>query len=178
MKGIYKITNVVDGKVYIGQTQNLINRKRNHFYWLGRNSHHNDHLQKTFNKYGKDKFIFEIIEETDDLDNKELYWLNENGGLNSNKTYNLKGPKTKEWSNYVKVKQSKSMLGENNPMWGKPTTTRKPILKLNKNGEIIKEYEFLTQVKEDGYNPSNVMYCANGIKGYKKSKGFYWKWKE
>jgi type I restriction enzyme S subunit len=42
----------------------------------------------------------------------------------------------------------------------------------------IKEYEFLDQVKEDGFNPSNVMYCANGVKGYKQSKGFYWKWKE
>jgi len=58
--------------------------------------------------------------------------------------------------------------GEKNPMWGKTHTQ-------NKNGEIIKEYEFLSQVKEDGYNPSNVMYCAN--KKSKYSYGFIWEWK-
>lgn len=257
MKGIYKITNTSNGKVYIGQTKNLINRKQSHFYWLERNEHHNQPLQKAYNKYGKENFTFEILEESEDLDNRELFWITEYGGVNSRLNYNLKDPLSKEWSNYVKVKQSKTMMGENNPNYGnkwteeqkekmskikrgktledligkekselakekmsksqkgrkhpeevkekirqanlgeknpfygqgykqlgeknpnynKPMPTRKPILKLNENGEIIKEYEFLAQVKEDGFNPSNVMYCANGVKGYNKSKGFYWKWK-
>ena len=257
MKGIYKIRNMINKKVYIGQTDRLNEREREHFYRLERCVHHNEHLQKSYNKYGKEVFKFEIIELTEDLDDRELYWLNEYGGLNSNNTYNFKDPKTKEWSEYTKVKQSKSMLGENNPNYGnkwseeqkeklskmkkgktledrigkeraelakqkmsksqkgrkhpeevkekirqanigennpaygkgdrqrgennpnynKPMPNRKPVLKLNKEGELIKEYEFLDQVKEDGFNPSNVMYCANGVKGYKQSKGFYWKWK-
>jgi hypothetical protein len=69
-------------------------------------------------------------------------------------------------------------IGENNPMWGKPASNRKSILQIDDNGNIIKEYESATQVKKDGFNIGNVCNCANGIKGYKKSKGFYWKWKE
>lgn len=214
--------------------------------------------QKAYNKHGEESFVFEILEETDDLDNREIYFINEYGGINSYLNYNLKNPLTNEFSDYVKVKQSKTMTGENNPnfgnkwtdemrqklsnskkgvtleerlgkekadlvkekmrqsqtgrvhpeevkekirqhnigeknpaygmgdrqrgeknpMFGKPAPNRKSILKLNENGEIVKEYEFLSQVKEDGFNPSNVMYCANGVKGYKKSKGFFWKWKE
>jgi hypothetical protein len=65
--------------------------------------------------------------------------------------------------------------GEKNPMFGKPNKNRKQILQFTKSGELIREFEFLNQVKELGYNPSNVMYCANNK--FKSSYGFIWKWK-
>lgn len=257
MKGVYKITNMVNKKVYIGQTDRLNEREREHFYRLERNEHHNQFLQKSYNKYGKENFIFEVLEESDNLNECELRWINSYGGINSELNYNLKDPTSKEWSNYVKVKQSKTMLGENNPnygnkwseeqkeklskikkgktledrigkeraelakqkmsnsqkgrkhseevkekirqynigeknpsygkgerqkgeknpMFGKPAPNRKKILKIDNDGNIIKEYESATQVKEDGFNIGNVCNCANGVKGYKKSKGYFWKWK-
>jgi group I intron endonuclease len=140
MKGIYKITNLINGKVYIGQSERLTEREREHFYRLGRGEHNNEHLQKAFNKYGKDKFIFEIIEETDDLDNRELYWLNEYGGLNSDKIYNLKDPLTKKWSDYVRVKKSKSIIGENNPNFGKKwTDEQKEKASKSKKGKTLEQ---------------------------------------
>ena len=118
MKGIYKITNQINNKVYIGQADKLDYRKQRHFYQLEQNKHHNEHLQRAFKKYGKYNFMFEIIEETNDLNNRELFWINEYGGVNSDLNYNLKDPLTMKWSEYVRVKQRKTMLGENNPNYG------------------------------------------------------------
>jgi group I intron endonuclease len=59
--GIYKIENILNGDMYIGQAAILENRERNHFYTLRKNTHRNRHLQRAFNKYGEDSFIFEIL---------------------------------------------------------------------------------------------------------------------
>lgn len=61
--GIYKITNVINGKFYIGSSGNLKNRCSIHFAHLRRNSHSNKHLQNSYNKYGENNFIFSIVEE-------------------------------------------------------------------------------------------------------------------
>ena len=74
---IYKITNTVNNKVYIGQTiRNPLLRKEEHFNNLSKGIHHNSHLQSSFNKYG-DVFEFEVIEECPDekLNEREKYWI-------------------------------------------------------------------------------------------------------
>lgn len=59
--GIYFIKNTKNKKIYIGQSEKLYKRERDHFYLLDRNIHTNKHLQNTYNKYGKDIFKFEIL---------------------------------------------------------------------------------------------------------------------
>lgn len=60
--GIYKITCTTTGKIYVGSSVNLQKRKRDHFGYLRKNNHQNSYLQRAFNKYGEDAFIFEVIE--------------------------------------------------------------------------------------------------------------------
>lgn len=60
--GIYKIINLKNGKVYIGSTQNFKQRAYDHNKHLKNNTHYNKHLQASFNKYGEDVFVFEVIE--------------------------------------------------------------------------------------------------------------------
>lgn len=60
--GIYKILNITNGKFYIGSSKNLDERWRIHKVDLNRNQHYNRHLQASWNKYGSDKFKFEVIE--------------------------------------------------------------------------------------------------------------------
>jgi group I intron endonuclease len=59
--GIYKITNLVSGKCYIGSARNTAGRIANHKFRLRKNNHFNSHLQASWNKYGEDSFIFEVI---------------------------------------------------------------------------------------------------------------------
>lgn len=61
--GIYKITNQINGKFYIGSSVNLYNRNRSHYSKLFTNKHPNSKLQNSANKYGLKNFTFEIITE-------------------------------------------------------------------------------------------------------------------
>lgn len=62
LSGIYKIRNIINGHVYIGSAVNFKRRFKDHKNKLNRNTSHCPHLQAAWNKYGKDSFVFEIIE--------------------------------------------------------------------------------------------------------------------
>lgn len=63
--GIYKITNIVNNKCYIGSSRNLPKRIYEHKRQLRKDNHHSYKLQKSWNKYGEENFTFEIICECD-----------------------------------------------------------------------------------------------------------------
>jgi len=76
--GIYQIRNIINNKVYIGSTSKFKSRKASHFGHLRFGDHSNKYLQNAWNKYGEEKFVFEILEETENhtsaLENREQYW--------------------------------------------------------------------------------------------------------
>lgn len=75
---IYKIENLVNGNVYVGQTvRQFKERKKQHLSLLRRNIHDNQHLQNAWNKYGEKNFNFSIIEKCkiEDLDEAEIFWI-------------------------------------------------------------------------------------------------------
>ena len=77
--GIYIIKNTQNNKVYVGSSVNVKNREYRHFWMLGRGVHDNPHLQKSYNKYGKSSFIFEVVEICDEsklIDNENYYISN------------------------------------------------------------------------------------------------------
>lgn len=59
--GIYKITTLHNNKIYIGSTVFLRGRKYDHFSRLKANKHANQHLQRVYNKYGRDNFKFQYL---------------------------------------------------------------------------------------------------------------------
>lgn len=70
---IYKAENIINGKIYIGQTKNNLNDRiayhirQNRFYF-----------QKALNKYGIQSFRISVIDEADSkliLNEKEIYWI-------------------------------------------------------------------------------------------------------
>ena len=76
--GAYAITNVVNGKVYIGSTVNLKRRLDEHRRGLRGGAHGNPHLQSSWNKYGEDAFEFDILEYLDNLEELHLaeqFWV-------------------------------------------------------------------------------------------------------
>ena len=73
--GVYKIVNTATGQCYVGQSQNVKKRIKEHLRLLKYNKHPNKHLQNSFNKYGEDCFYGAIEVECTDL--KELDMLEE-----------------------------------------------------------------------------------------------------
>lgn len=61
LPGIYKITNIVNGKFYIGSAVNLRQRRNGHRYSFKKNTHYNKYFQRSYNKYGKESFTFNIL---------------------------------------------------------------------------------------------------------------------
>ena len=75
--GIYKITNLINGKVYIGQSQDIEHRWQEHRYNMYRKKYQNIILYKALKKYGIDNFSFTILEECapEELDVKEIQYI-------------------------------------------------------------------------------------------------------
>lgn len=75
--GIYKIVNTLNGKYYIGSSQNIKTRIRKHFELLKRNVHHSIYLQNSYNLHGKNVYECCLIEccDVNDLINVEQNYL-------------------------------------------------------------------------------------------------------
>lgn len=76
--GIYKIENLINGKIYVGKTLHLNKRFKEHLWELKKGNHFNRYLQNSWNKYGEENFKFSILEEVSNKDllyEKELEWI-------------------------------------------------------------------------------------------------------
>lgn len=122
MYKIYKITNKINGKIYIGQTSLSVEDRFNaHVYNAETNCQF--HLSKAIRKYGKENFIFESIDYAltkKEINEKEIYWIKELKSNNRlygyNMTYGGEGGntymcKTEEEMKEIRHKISLSKLG-------------------------------------------------------------------
>ncbi|MFA5259874.1 MAG: GIY-YIG nuclease family protein [Candidatus Omnitrophota bacterium] len=60
--GVFQVKNIENGKVLLGSSLNLEGPLNGHKFMLTIGSHRNEALQKEWNEYGLDKFVFEILE--------------------------------------------------------------------------------------------------------------------
>ena len=60
--GVYAITNTLNGNKYIGSSVNISKRWNQHTRHLNKNEHHSGYLQRAWNKYGADNFLFSVLE--------------------------------------------------------------------------------------------------------------------
>lgn len=87
---IYKITNKINGKIYIGQTSKTI-QERFESHLRKAKQHTNRYLYDAMNRYGYENFIISQIEECDNskLDEREIYWIAYYKSNNKKYGYNM-----------------------------------------------------------------------------------------
>jgi group I intron endonuclease len=193
--GIYWIRNTLNNKKYIGSADDFHIRKNHHFAALGRNNHHNLHLQNAYNKYGGNNFVFEIIEYTTDLTNRENWWINNtqniyNIRLDANTNLGIKF--TDEHKRNLSISKIGVKFSEKHKeklslaQQGKKRTKesiekrnqqiRKPILQLDKfTNEVIKFWPCAADVeKEIKIDAASIAAVCKGK--LKTSGGFRWQY--
>lgn len=154
--GIYMCTCSGNNKSYIGQAKDVKDRKCEHLSELRGGHHFNQYLQRSYDKYKEDSFIWEVLEycNEDELDNKEIYWIayydtykngfNANEGGGGNRGYKRTEETRKKSSESLKKawaisdsrrkEFSERMTGDKNPMYGK-TSALNPAYGEDHSGE-------------------------------------------
>ena len=155
---IYKITNDINKKVYIGQTVKTVNYRFKQHLRTARNCYENKqtltHFHKAIIKYGAEHFFVETIEECDDslLDEREIYWI---------QYYNS------------------FLEGYNSTTGGQfaPKNPGKMVIQYNVDGEYIHLFK---NAREAAQQVNNKVECirdaCNGRR--KTSSGFQWRYYE
>ena len=125
---IYKITNKINGKVYIGQTIRPVEYRFNRHINDAMHNILNTHFARAIRKYGPDQWQFEVIdnaETQEELNQKEQYWIryynsveegyNETDAITKcgGNTYQSK---TEQEMEEIKEKIRQAKLGAKNPM--------------------------------------------------------------
>lgn len=139
---IYKVTNQVNGKIYIGQTRtDLTKRKKSHLQVANSKRIKKYLFQHAIAKYGEKEFTWEIIDQAvsrDELNEKEISWIaffdstGENG-------YNLRPG------------------GNSNANLGKP------VSQYNLSGELVATFDSATIIADKlGMLPGDIGRCCHG----------------
>ena len=158
--GVYIIINENNGKCYIGSSKRLGYRKQQHLTGLNKNKHENNHLQKAWNKHGKDKFKFYLLKfcKEEDLLDCEDYYIKiyrPEYNINDISPYKKDLKHTEEAKNKISESQFK------------------PVCQFDLNGILIKKWG---SIKEAGeflkISRTSITACAKGK--LRTCSGFVW----
>lgn len=123
MGTIYKITNLITNKVYVGKTTWLITERFGLHH--KRSKTEDTYLYRSIRKHGIDHFTIQPLEENipvDNLNSKERHWITTLDCL-APSGYNLTkggtGGDTSMSPNYQESMKNRDVSGKNNPMFGK-----------------------------------------------------------
>lgn len=145
--GVYRIRNIKNGKVYVGSSYDIRNRRNQHFRELEKNIHTNTHLQRAYNKYGRDMFSFEVLEfcKCTVLIEREQHWMDRLNSYNNKSGYNIEpcadGHKMAE---QTKEKIRETQIGKDN---NQSKLTDKDVREIKK--ELLKNHKSKTELGED-----------------------------
>lgn len=148
--GIYKITNLINNKSYIGQSIDIEARMKKHRY-----SNDDFVIHKAIHKYDWNNFTYEILEvcTPEQLNEREIYWINY----------------------YDTQRIGYNMIpGGSNSTW---TTKARAVYQYNLNGNFIKRYNSAHEAdRETGINYSSICACARGE--IKHTNNYYWSYND
>lgn len=194
VSGIYQIKNKLDGKSYIGSSNNIKRRWSEHSARLNMGIHHSNYLQNAWDKYGKENFEIHILFTCpeSELIRIEQYCINNYGseynmckiagrttGIKLTEKHKRKISEAKKGSicsEELKLKISLVHKGKITPLETKlkmSIATSKPVVQIDRETlQIINYFSSIkeAQIKSKTYNISDAILGKRNHSG-----GFIWK---
>lgn len=200
---IYKWTNLINNKVYVGKTINEKRRYREHLHYKKREE--NLPIHKALKKYGYDNFKYEVVFETrsNNKDNintilnaLEKHYIRKFNSNNKKYGYNLtkggEGTLGYKLTDEERKIRSERMKGENNPMFGgnfseehlrklrlargNKTIHHKNVIQLSLDGEPIKEFPSAKKAAEFFGSVNNRSNITKACKQGRRAFGYRWRY--
>ena len=180
--GIYKITNIINNKFYIGSTRRLTARKAEHKYRL-KNYKGNSAIRSAVLKYGEENFKFEVIEEVNTntfadiktidkfLSTREQFYVD-----TLHPEYNIR---LIDITKSIGVCSEKQLIHLRNlaTLPRDRSSYKKPIYQIDKFGKIIKEFRCAKDAeKELNLFCGSIYRVLSGE--YSHTKNYHFKIKE
>lgn len=147
MAYIYQITNQINGKIYIGKTERTIQERwREHCEDYLRERCYDRPLYRAMRKYGLSNFTIELLEETDNPEEREIFWIEQKGSFKHgyNATMGGDGKKYIDYDLVVATYKNSGIIKETAKILGICEDTVHKILKqkdisIKPTSEINKE---------------------------------------
>ena len=201
MAYIYQITNDINGKIYIGKTERSVQERwRKHISDSKRVECQNRPLYLAMNKYGIEHFHIEIIEETNQPEEREKFWIEQKRSYKNgyNATLGGDGRQHLDYDVVIATYQETKSLDKTAEIIGCHKKTIQVILKNNniditssmeinrlKYGNIVNQYTLQGDYIQSfpslheaakSLNKSGVSHISDVCKGKRKTAyGYIWK---
>lgn len=203
MPYIYKITNIVNDKVYIGKTLKTIEERwREHCQDYTRSKNEKRPLYNAMNAYGKENFSIEMIEECNAelLNEREKYWIEYYGSFKNgyNATKGGDGTQYADYDLICRLYKEFPTIRQVSAITGYDYSTieialscngvskeeiksnglkaiMKPVAKCDlKTGEVLEVYPSAIEAERQNGNTKHINDVCKGKR--KSCKGFSWKY--
>ena len=164
---IYCVTNIQNGKMYIGQAKNFHKRKTRHLYSMNNKqkdfSSYNTYIHRAMRKYGIENFSWRILEDNvsdDALAMLEMVYIDmfDTYNLGYNSTHGGEGS-----FGFRHTEENKQRIAESNRVRGVSEETKKKISESNKGKK--KSDNFKKKLRESSlrlYSKSVLQYTLDG----------------
>lgn len=161
MSSIYKIENILNGKIYIGQTRKTIEERFNEHVNLSERSSY--HIHRAIKKHGAENFRCTLIETADEMfiNEREIFWINNFDSYKHGYNMTLGGEGKK---GYCSTKETKEKISKSKK--GTPSSKAGYI----KRNETLKktDHNFLKTIGRK----SSITQKANGLNAGKNNPRF------
>lgn len=170
--GIYSIICTVNGKQYIGCSTNIYSRINAHKSSLNKKNlkQENSYFIEDWNKYGSNNFDYKVLEyTTENLKDKECYYIEIFDTVNRDKGYNLRRDSSK--NGMIPLEETRKKYSEAQIKRFQNTEERKKIGE--KSSKFWKEHPEIKKIMADRVSKSLTRYT---IKQFTKDGKFVKKW--